>query len=114
MRGRHFAAALALCLTVSGVAEASGGRCVLDSVIGYQLVFSKPIVGRIQNGRREAGYDGCEVDRVLVFADNTGVRCKEVLIQHRDEPPAAYLFAKSQSDLRLCVEGEIIVVSPTN
>jgi hypothetical protein len=101
-------------LLACGGAQAAGGRCALDEVVGYQLVFAKPIVGRIQNGKREAGYDGCEADRVLVFADNTGIRCKDVLVKHIDEPPTGYLFGRSMGDLKLCVEGDLMTVIPTN
>jgi hypothetical protein len=106
-------AILALTLGAGG-ADASGGRCNLDPVVGYQLVFAKPIVARIQNGKRETGYEGCEVDRVLVFADNTGIRCKDVLVKHTDEPPTGYLLGRSMGDLKLCVEGDLLTVIPTN
>jgi hypothetical protein len=96
-----------------GWAHASG-RCDLDTVVGYQIVFAKPILGYIQNGKKEAGYEGCEPDRVLVFADNSGVRCNELSLQHLDDPPTGFLFAKTMSDLKLCVEGELFAVLPTN
>ena len=111
---RIAAAVLAAALSFASGTAWADGKCDLDTLVGYTLVFAKPVDGYIQDGRRKKGYEGCELDRVLVFADNTGVRCKEVVRQHLDELPTAYLFARSQSDLRLCVEGYLFEVSPTN
>jgi hypothetical protein len=98
----------------AGVAHADG-RCDLNGVVGYQILFGKPIDGYIQGGVRRKGYEGCEPDRVLVFADNTGVRCKEVVRQHTEEMPTAYLFARNNvGDMKLCVEGDLFDVSGTN
>jgi hypothetical protein len=107
-------AALGIVTLANGAAHADG-RCDLNTVVGYQIVFAKPIEGYIQGGTRKRGYEGCEPDRVLVFADNTGVRCKDLVIQHLDELPTAYLFARSNAgDLKLCVAGELFSVSTTN
>jgi hypothetical protein len=111
MRTRLLLASLAL-LTNGSVW--AGGRCDLDDVVGYEIVLAKPIVGFIQGGKRKPGYEGCEPDRVLVFSDNTGVRCNEVQLQHLDEPPTGYLFFRAKGDLKLCVEGELFSVLPTN
>jgi hypothetical protein len=106
-------AALSSLLT-SGLAQADG-RCDLNTLVGYQLVFAKPIDGYIQAGQMKKGYEGCELDRVLVFADNTGVRCKDVALQHLDELPTGYLFARNNyGDMKLCVEGQLFDVSKTN
>ena len=90
------------------------GRCDLNSLVHYQIIFSKPIQAYIQNGKRTAGYVGCEPDRVLVFADNTGVRCKELVLQHLEGLPNGYLFGRNAGDLKLCVEGQLFEVSSTN
>jgi hypothetical protein len=92
----------------------AGGKCDLDSVVGYQVVFGKQIVGYIQASKKTKGYEGCEPDRVLLFADGSGLRCKELDLQHLDAPPMGYLFGKSMSDLKLCVEGELFGVTPSN
>ncbi len=102
-----------LVLAVSTAAHADG-RCDLNAVVGYQLFFAKPIQAYIQDGVRKNGYIGCEPDRVLVFADNTGVRCKEVSLQRLDGLPTGYLFGKNAGDLKLCVEGALFDVSSTN
>jgi hypothetical protein len=99
---------------VSGPALADG-RCDLNTLVGYQLLFGKPIDGYIQAGMRKKGYLGCEPDRVLVFADNTGVRCKELIRQSVDGLPVGYLFARDNAgDLQLCVDGDLFAVSTTN
>lgn len=115
---RRSARAMALAATIilfgTGLAQADG-RCDLNTVVGYQIVFAKPIAGYIQGGVKKKGYEGCEVDRVLVFTDNTGVRCKDVVLQHLDELPTGYLFARNNfGDIKLCVEGELMDVSRTN
>jgi hypothetical protein len=105
--------AVIVLLTV-GTAYADG-RCNLNTLVGYQLIFAKPIASYVQGGTRKSGYEGCEPDRVLVFADNSGVRCKELVRQHVDDLPTGYMFARNNmGDLKLCVEGELFDVSRTN
>ena len=116
MRRRARAAAacvLTAALMMRGAAWADG-RCDLNTVIGYQVVFNKTVEGYIQNGARKKGYDGCEADRVLVFTDNTGVRCKSVSTRKLEGFPPAYLFVNSKGDMKLCVEGELFEVTSTN
>ena len=90
------------------------GRCDLNALVGYTLLFGKPIDGYIQGGVRAKGYAGCAPDRVLVFADGSGLRCKDEVRQHVDELPTGYLFGRTVSDLKLCVEGELFDVQRTN
>lgn len=98
----------------AGLAHADG-RCDLNGMVGYQIIQAKPIEGYIQGGMRKDGYDGCEPDRVLLFDDNTGVRCTELIRQHVDGLPTGYLFARnSLADLKLCVDGDMFTVSQTN
>jgi hypothetical protein len=85
--------------------------CDLSQVVGYQLVFGKVIEGYIEDGKQQRGFSGCTRDRVLVFTDNTGVRCNETFVQHADNPKG-YLFARSQNDLKLCVADEMYDVAP--
>jgi hypothetical protein len=90
------------------------GRCDLNTLVGYTLLFGKPIDGYIQGSIRKKGYEGCEPDRVLVFADGMGLRCKGMVRQHLDELPTGYLFGRNVSDLILCVDGLLIDVQQTN
>jgi hypothetical protein len=102
-------------LLAAGQFAHADGRCDLDTLVGYQIVTAKPIIGYIQDGLRQKGYEGCELDRVLLFTDNTGVRCKDVVRQHLDDLPTGFLFARNNfSDMKLCVDGELFAVSPTN
>jgi hypothetical protein len=115
MRGRIFAMAIAVAQYSGGGFAWADGRCDLNDLVGYQVLFAKPIEGYIQGGMRKKGYEGCEPDRVLVFADNTGVRCKDLVRRHVDTLPMAYLFARNNlGDLKLCVEGDLFDVSTTN
>ncbi|HEY8289685.1 MAG TPA: hypothetical protein VIG49_10480 [Acetobacteraceae bacterium] len=105
------AGVVALLAGTSHQAAASG--CDLSEVVGYQLIFGKTIEAYIENGAKTRGFDGCVPDRVLVFTDNTGVRCKSTMVQHL-ELPQAYLFARSQTDLKLCVDDVMYDVAPVN
>jgi hypothetical protein len=96
------------CLAAPG-ARAAG--CDLSLVVGYQLVMMKTISGYIENGRQQRGFQGCQPDRVLVFTDNTGVRCKSVSLQ-KANLPRAFLFARSQTDIKLCVGDDMLDVAP--
>jgi hypothetical protein len=114
-RARLVAAAVAAIALLTGGRVRADGRCDLNDLVGYQILFGKPIAGYIQAGLRRTGYAGCEPDRVLVFADNTGVRCKELSHQSVDDLPTGYLFARGNlGDLKLCVEGELFDVTQTN
>jgi hypothetical protein len=114
MRAIIFAAsATVIGLLTGGLAQADG-RCDLNGLVGYQIIMAKPIAAYIQNGVRKKGYEGCEADRVLVFSDNTGVRCKELSRHRAEDLPTGYLFARNNlGDLKLCVEGDLFDVSQT-
>jgi hypothetical protein len=87
--------------------------CDLGQVVGYTLVFGKTVQAYIQDGKRVSGFEGCVPDRVLVFTDNTGVRCKEALL-HAAALPKAFLFARNPNDMKLCVDDDIYDVAPAN
>jgi hypothetical protein len=115
MRAQIFAVLVVAIMLVTGGFAQADGRCDLNTVVGYQIVFAKPIAAYIEGGVRRTGYEGCQPDRVLVFADNSGVRCKDAVRQHLDVLPTGYLFARNNiGDLKLCVEGELFDVSATN
>jgi hypothetical protein len=114
MRPRSFTGfAVAIALLTGGTALADG-RCDLNGLVGYQIAFAKPIESYVQGGVRTKGYEGCAPDRVLVFADGTGLRCKEMVRQSISGLPTGYLFFKDMGDMRLCVDGALIDVSGTN
>jgi hypothetical protein len=109
---RIFVASMVL---LTGGAAWADGRCDLNDLVGYQILLARPIDGYIQGGIRKKGYEGCEPDRVLVFADNSGVRCKDFGRQPHEDLPTGYLFARNNlGDLKLCVDGQLFDVSRTN
>jgi hypothetical protein len=93
---------LAVGLALLLVVRPAVAGCDLGQLVGYQLVFAKVIEGYIQDGKRVSGFSGCNRDRVLVFTDGSGVRCKDADVA-TGRLPTAYLFAKSQTDMKLCV-----------
>jgi hypothetical protein len=99
------------CLGSVGTAWAAG--CDLSQLVGYQLVQEKTVQGYLEDNHIVPGYNGCVPDRVLVFTDNTGVRCKGVVI-HQDHLPNAFVFARGRGDIKLCIDDDVIEVSPAN
>ena len=106
---RLLPAMLVLCLSCSPALAV----CDLGQVVGYQLVFAKTIQGYIEDGKQASGFEGCTRDRVLVFTDNTGVRCKNTLL-HSARLPKAYLFARNANDMKLCVDDDMYDVAQPN
>jgi hypothetical protein len=85
--------------------------CDLDEVIGYTLAAKKTISGRIeQDGTRNNDYQGCTFGRIIVFNDNTGVRCATYTYTLAFSP-TAYLFVSGAS-IKMCVESSWVSVSP--
>jgi hypothetical protein len=87
--------------------------CDLSQVVGYTLVFGKTIAAYIQDGKRVQGFEGCTRERVLVFTDNTGLRCKDTFVQTA-ELPKGYLFARNANDMKLCVNDDMYDVAQAN
>ena len=87
--------------------------CDLGRVVGYTLVLSKVVEAYIEGGKRVPGFTGCTPDRVLVFTDNTGVRCKATDVENA-ELPRAYLFARGPNDMKLCVGNALYDVAQAN
>jgi len=78
--------------------------CRLEKVIGYTLVAKKTVTSSIQNDERKDEFSGCEFDRIIVFDDNTGIRCTGYSY-HYAYRPEAYLFVNSTRILA-CIDGE--------
>jgi hypothetical protein len=87
--------------------------CDLSRLVGYTLVFNKVIDSYIEEGQHHQGFEGCNRDRVLVFTDGTGVRCADTFLHH-DDRPHGFLFARSNSDMMLCVDDDLYKVAPAN
>jgi hypothetical protein len=84
--------------------------CNLDRVVGYTLVTKKVVAGYIQNDKKSDEFSGCDFDRILVFDDNTGVRCSGYSY-HYAYRPTAYIFVGS-SALKLCIDGDWFDAAP--
>jgi hypothetical protein len=93
---------LAIALLLATAARPALAGCDLGQVVGY-----------VEDGKRVQGYAGCNRDRVLVFTDGTGVRCKDVGTASASLP-TAYLFAKTQNDMKLCVGDDLFDVARPN
>lgn len=104
------AAVLAGVLAIAAPASAARAGCDLSRVVGYTLVLSKVVDSYIEDGKRVKGFTGCNLDRVLVFTDDTAVRCKETDVQQASLP-RAYLFARGPNDMKLCVGEDIYDVA---
>jgi hypothetical protein len=95
-----------LCLTIPTPVFA----CDLDDMVGWTLIARKTIAGRIDKGVRKNDFAGCNYDRIIVFDDDTGVRCVEYSYTYSYRP-TAYVWANGSS-LKMCVESSWFSVSP--
>ena len=87
--------------------------CGLSQAAGYRLAFGKTIGGYLEDGKKVPGFAGCTRDPVLLFTNNTRVRCKETFI-HSANVPKAYLFAKSANDMKLRFDDGMYDVAQAN
>ena len=91
--------------------DAALAECQLSDLIGYTLVARKTIAGYIDNEKKGDDFQGCEFDRVIVFDDNTGVRCATYSYSYSYRPDA-YIFANGPASMKMCVEEELYDVAP--
>jgi hypothetical protein len=59
----------------------------IADMVGWTLIARKTIVGRIDKGERKDDFQGCDWGRIIVFDDNTGVRCTGYGCIPTDRPP---------------------------
>jgi hypothetical protein len=69
------------------------------------------VVGFIQDDRRGDEFSGCEFGRILVFDDNTGIRCTSYNYTYSYRPDA-YVFVNASHNIRVCIENEWFDVAP--
>jgi hypothetical protein len=62
------------------------------------------VVALIDDDQREDKFSGCKYGRVIVFEDNTGVRCTDYNY-HYAYRPDAYIFVNSSS-IKLCIDSD--------
>ncbi|MCK1391682.1 hypothetical protein [Bradyrhizobium sp. 1] len=94
------------------ITESVAAQCKLERVIGYTLVAAKTVVAHIDDGKREDGFSGCTYGRILVFDDNTGVRCAEYNYEYAYRPDA-YIFVRGGS-IKMCIEGYLYDANSLN
>ena len=99
------AATLTLLFSSPALAE-----CDLSELLGYTLIAQKTIDGYIENGKRSDDFEGCDFDRIIVFDDNTGVRCMTYSYSYAYRPEAS-IFANG-AVMEMCVDGELYNVGP--
>lgn len=93
---------------ISVIATPALAEVDLSDLVGFTLVQEKTIVGRIENGKYEEGYEGCTYGRILVFDDETGVECAEYNYQYAYRP-TAFIFARGSS-LKVVVDDDVMDV----
>ncbi len=109
-------AGLVRCAAVAGLLLAAPlqarAACDLDTLVGYQLVWIKTVYGYQDSSPTiHKGFDGCEPDRRIVFNDQTTLRCVGSGGQHTDANKA-YLFARNNLDIKMCVGDDLLEMSP--
>lgn len=84
--------------------------CDLDQMVGYTLIAKKIIAGSITDEKKEDEFSGCDFDRILIFDDNTAVRCTNYSY-HYAYRPTAWIFVKSSS-IKLCIDNSWFDAAP--
>lgn len=78
----------------------------LSDLLGFTLTEEKTVVGYIDNGEYEEGYQGCSHGRILVFQDETGVMCAEYNYDYAYRP-TAFIFERGHS-LKIVIDDEVM------
>lgn len=99
-------------LFFSMMASPTYARCQLDRLVGYTLAAKKTVVAYIEDGKRIDGFIGCTYGRILVFDDNTGVRCAEYSYNYAYRPDA-FIFLRGSS-IKACIDDQFFDVAPIN
>jgi hypothetical protein len=99
-----------ICVSLLLLTTPASAECDLDNLVGYTLVASKYIAGRIDKQGHHDDFEGCDFDRIIIFDDNTGVRCMTYGYTYSYHP-RAYIFANG-SLMKMCVEDSLYDVGP--
>jgi hypothetical protein len=86
-------------------------ECDLSDLIGYTIVARKTVAGYIEKGKRKPDFEGCDFDRIIVFDDNTGVRCATYSYSYFYRPDA-FIFSRGAGLMKMCIEGELYDIAP--
>jgi hypothetical protein len=92
------------------ISPSAFAECDLDEVVSYTLLASKYVAGYIEKGERKDDFEGCDFDRVIIFDDNTGVRCIGYSYSYSYRPKA-YIFSDGVT-MQMCVDGIFYPVAP--
>lgn len=93
------------------VGTGARAECDLGEVVGWTLIAEKTIAGYAdKDGKRDDSYEGCDYDRVLIFTDDTAVRCAGYEY-HYAYRPTAYIFANGRL-LKACIDDDLIDIRP--
>jgi hypothetical protein len=97
-------------LTFAILAGAAGAPALaavdLSELLGFTLIEEKTVVGYIEDGEYEDGYQGCRRGRILVFQDETGVICAEHNFDFAFRP-TAFIFERGSS-LKVVIDDEVM------
>lgn len=82
----------------------------LSNLVGYTVIDSKTITGWYNaNGKKHDGFEGCDYGRVIIFDDNTTLKCEGYNYQYEDQPTAAIL--SNNLSIRMVVGNSIYHMS---
>ena len=83
-------------------------RCNAQVNVGSTLLARKTITGWIEQGVAHDGFEGCTYDRILVFSDQTGLRCSGYHYEYAYNPEAEIWGSSGQ--FFICISGTMIPV----
>lgn len=71
----------------------------LSGYVGYTIVASKRIVRWVSSDRSNAkdGFEGCEYGRIIVFDDNTALKCTTYGYQYAYNPRVVILSNRGET-----------------
>ncbi len=83
---------IGLLMSVGGPALADTAD-VLSDYIGYTIVAEKTIVGWVDERREKKGdsFEGCDYGRIIIFDDQTYLKCSDYGYQYSHRPDAIIL-----------------------
>lgn len=82
----------------------------LDRLVGYTIVEKKTIKGYLDKDKKiKEEFNGCEYDRIIVFTDNTVLKCRSYSYSYSYRPDAIIL--SSGYSIKMVVGNDIYDMS---
>ena len=82
----------------------------LGDFVGYTIVAKKTVAGYAdEDGKKDDSFEGCESGRIIIFDDDTYVRCQSYGYHYAYRPDAVILV--NGSSAKMVVEDESYDVS---